>query len=221
MTYSIINPVSTSQGLIRTIHRFLNTVGVGLFYIEPGTRTHRPLTAVGYPSRMIKFLATDFVQKDPSYQELARNPKNLMCWRDLPNFRSSTSVRTWFHPYGADEGISMVLQTPSDTCGVLHVSLSINEFPDWGVRLLEAMRPEFEMLLADIGNSFVLTDREQQILTLIADGDTNLTISSKLEISVHTVRSHLENIFRKLNVSSRAEATVQGLSLRQTAIGRV
>lgn len=221
MTYSLMSPIATSQGLIRTIHRFLNTVGIGLFYVEPGSRAHQPLTALGYPSRMLDFLATDFVRKDPSYQKIERNPDNLMCWRDLPNFRSSASVRTWFHPYGADEGISMVLQPPSGHCGVLHVSLSINEFPDWGVRLLEAMRPEFETLLDDIGNSFILTSRERQILTLIATGDTNRTISSKLGISVHTVRSHVENIFRKLNVSSRAEATAQGLAFHQTATGRI
>lgn len=201
--------MTASQSLVRTLHRFLSAVGVGLIYVEPESRTHRALAVAGYPPPMVDFLATEFVRQDATYQVVEHNPDRLMCWRDFPDFRNSTSARRWFHPYGADEGTSMMLQTTDGTRGVLHVSLADNEFPDHGLRLLEAARPEFEMLLNSVNNGRTLTFREEQVLALIAGGATNRMIASRLRISINTVRSHVENILRKLNVSSRTQAAVK------------
>lgn len=52
-----------------------------------------------------------------------------------------------------------------------------------------------------------LTKRERQILTLIRDSATNLDISAALGVSEHTVKSHLYNIYRKINVRNRLEAS--------------
>ncbi len=50
-----------------------------------------------------------------------------------------------------------------------------------------------------------LTDREQEVLKLIADGLTNQEIADKLTISVKTVERHRANIMAKLNLHSRTE----------------
>lgn len=50
-----------------------------------------------------------------------------------------------------------------------------------------------------------LTEREQQILTLIAEDETNQMIANQLEISVKTVERHRENIMNKLNLHTRTE----------------
>jgi two-component system response regulator NreC len=50
-----------------------------------------------------------------------------------------------------------------------------------------------------------LTDREQEVLKLIADGSTNQEIADKLTISVKTVERHRANIMGKLNLHSRTE----------------
>ena len=50
-----------------------------------------------------------------------------------------------------------------------------------------------------------LTDREREVLTLIAEGLTNIEIAHELVISVKTVDRHRENIMRKLNMHSRIE----------------
>jgi ATP/maltotriose-dependent transcriptional regulator MalT len=52
-----------------------------------------------------------------------------------------------------------------------------------------------------------LTGRELQVLRLIATGETNKAIASKLSLSEKTVDRHASNIFVKLDVSSRAAAT--------------
>lgn len=50
-----------------------------------------------------------------------------------------------------------------------------------------------------------LTEREQEVLTQLAAGDSNDTIAAQLAISSKTVNRHRENIMRKLNLHSRAE----------------
>jgi two-component system response regulator NreC len=50
-----------------------------------------------------------------------------------------------------------------------------------------------------------LTSREQEVLTLLANGDNNTQIGVKLGISPKTVARHRENIMRKLNLHSRTE----------------
>jgi DNA-binding NarL/FixJ family response regulator len=52
-----------------------------------------------------------------------------------------------------------------------------------------------------------LTDREAEVLRLVARGRTNREIAAELFISDKTVARHLSNIFAKLGVSSRAAAT--------------
>jgi len=52
-----------------------------------------------------------------------------------------------------------------------------------------------------------LTDRELQVLRLIASGKTNKAIARELSLSDKTVDRHVSNIFTKVNVSSRAAAT--------------
>jgi DNA-binding NarL/FixJ family response regulator len=52
-----------------------------------------------------------------------------------------------------------------------------------------------------------LTAREVEVLRLVAAGKTNRQIAAALVVSEHTVARHLQNIFAKLRVSTRAAAT--------------
>ena len=56
-------------------------------------------------------------------------------------------------------------------------------------------------------DAHALTPREQEVLRLVAAGDTNRTIAAALVVSERTVDRHVSNIFAKLGVSSRAAAT--------------
>jgi DNA-binding NarL/FixJ family response regulator len=57
----------------------------------------------------------------------------------------------------------------------------------------------------------VLTDREVQVLRLVAAGKHNREIAGVLHLSEHTVARHIQNILAKLGVSSRAAATSSAL----------
>jgi DNA-binding NarL/FixJ family response regulator len=57
----------------------------------------------------------------------------------------------------------------------------------------------------------ILSNREREILALLADGLANKQIAARLGISKNTVKTHLELLFDKLAVSSRAEAVATGV----------
>jgi two-component system nitrate/nitrite response regulator NarL len=57
----------------------------------------------------------------------------------------------------------------------------------------------------------LLTTRERQVLSMLADGLGNKTIAARLGISDHTVKAHVAAVFEKLGVSTRAEAAAVGL----------
>jgi DNA-binding NarL/FixJ family response regulator len=52
-----------------------------------------------------------------------------------------------------------------------------------------------------------LSEREVEVLRLVASGKSNREIASTLVISEHTVARHVQNIYTKLGLSSRAAAT--------------
>jgi DNA-binding NarL/FixJ family response regulator len=62
-----------------------------------------------------------------------------------------------------------------------------------------------------------LTDREDEVLELIARGRSNTEIARRLEISDKTVRNHVANIFNKLHVADRSQAIVRA---REAGLGR-
>ena len=53
-----------------------------------------------------------------------------------------------------------------------------------------------------------LSDREREVLDLLARGYDNATIARRMELSPKTVRNHASNIFMKLQVAHRAQAIV-------------
>jgi len=56
-----------------------------------------------------------------------------------------------------------------------------------------------------------LSAREEEVLRLIAAGDSNAEISAALHISIHTVERHAVNIYRKIGARGRADATAWAL----------
>ena len=52
-----------------------------------------------------------------------------------------------------------------------------------------------------------ITNREKEVLVHLAQGKTNKEISQNMVLSTSTVRNHISNIFTKLQISNRSQAT--------------
>lgn len=74
-------------------------------------------------------------------------------------------------------------------------------------RMLEEFRRLSRQISPDLEDeTAALTHREQEVLSLVAEGATDKEIADRLYISQHTVKSHMRNILAKLHVSNRREA---------------
>lgn len=87
----------------------------------------------------------------------------------------------------------------------LHIDAACSVFSQLGAWF---DRREFEQLTTAESNApgSALTEREREVLSLVALGETNREIASALSISEHTVARHVSNIFNKIGVTSRNAA---------------
>lgn len=107
---------------------------------------------------------------------------------------------------GAD-GYLLKDMEPEDLCAnLLKASTGVTVLQD---SLTEVLKHALlEPSLKKTTNDAALTDREHEILGCLADGMNNKTIARKLGISDTTVKVHIKNLLRKLNLTSRLEAAV-------------
>jgi NarL family two-component system response regulator LiaR len=84
--------------------------------------------------------------------------------------------------------------------------------PALGGRMLEEFRrlARHEFRTPD-EETTALTQREQEVLSLVAEGATDKEIADSLNISIHTVKSHMRNILAKLHMGHRHEAALYAL----------
>jgi LuxR family maltose regulon positive regulatory protein len=113
-----------------------------------------------------------------------------------------------------DEGTQMArllyeAATRGISAGYVRTLLSAFPFPE----SQEAKRPHVQAANTELLEP--LSDRELEVLRLIAEGFTNQEIGERLFISLHTVKSHARNIFAKLDTRSRTAAVnkARGLGL--------
>lgn len=108
-------------------------------------------------------------------------------------------------PLAASE--SLILPTVKGELLARYIHGSPGNFDAVAVRLTRAPKPHS---LRELG----LTPRQAEVLHLLWQGSTNADIARSLSVSEHTVRHHLEDIYRQLGVSSRvAAAQVAGRAL--------
>jgi transcriptional regulator EpsA len=84
-------------------------------------------------------------------------------------------------------------------------------------RVLGRQSDNGEAAASEVLPSAMFSKREIQVLHWVKNGKTNLEISQILEISQPTVKSHVQNIMRKLNVTNRAQAVGKSATLRLLA----
>ena len=83
--------------------------------------------------------------------------------------------------------------------------------------VLQAFRKRDMVHLVSAKGIPLLTEREEQIVRMVAEGLPNTEICSALGLSHHTVKNHLFNIYNKLGISRRAELQLYALGSRDNA----
>lgn len=82
--------------------------------------------------------------------------------------------------------------------------------------LLASLLPPPDSQPPDLAES--MTPREMEVLQLLAEGLTNRAIASRLGVSEHTIKFHVNSILNKLDAQSRTEAVVTGTRLGLIAL---
>jgi len=99
-----------------------------------------------------------------------------------------------------------------------HIAESIGQLIDGGAPITPSVaiyllkRFQSTALKTEVNaNAPTLTDREHDVLLLIAKGLTYAEVSGALSVSINTIRVHMKNLFRKLAVNSRSEAVFEAM----------
>lgn len=137
-------------------------------------------------------------------------------------YRRLPIYREYFHPYGVEEAIVTAFPPVGRTIRyfIFWRALGERDFSDRDRSVLEQLRPhlgrmhDVARLGARVGHdsdthASGLTAREQEIITLVAEGSTNAEIARLLWVAPSTVKKHLENVYAKLEVPSRAAAVAR------------
>jgi len=99
------------------------------------------------------------------------------------------------------------LATLVEQCG--HQLVELAASPGLTVRATTAQTRDFDALPEE--PPVLLTPREIEVLAALGNGLTNKETARLLGISPHTVKFHIESLFRKLGVTSRAKAVARGM----------
>lgn len=126
-------------------------------------------------------------------------------------FQTTAIYGAIFEPLGTADSIRVYLPAPPREARFFFF-----DRPTWGLparerellgilrgHLLRA-RTEWRSFEDPVAGS--LTERETQILRMVAEGFTNLEIARRLWLSPHTVRTHLQHTYSKLGVRTRVQA---------------
>jgi DNA-binding NarL/FixJ family response regulator len=81
--------------------------------------------------------------------------------------------------------------------------------------LLEELVQTMPFHVVDVQGGVLLTEREDQVVRLVAEGYTNREISKELGLSEHTVKNYIFRVFDKLGVSTRVELALYAMNQRQ------
>ena len=132
-------------------------------------------------------------------------------------FSSAVAILATLYPYVSQ--VELVARQADQLHDELHAEMNPKEFEvAWETGQLRELTDLMRELLADKMRHTVeidlnaqpleepLTERELEVLALVADGYSNRDIGERLHLSIHTVKVHTRNIYGKLSVSNRTEA---------------
>jgi DNA-binding NarL/FixJ family response regulator len=125
-------------------------------------------------------------------------------------FRRTAFYTVMMQPFGAEHELKLWLPAPPRHSYFFSLVRGPGcDFSDRDVALLRLVRPHLARMRARWERTprpAQLTERELDVLELVAKGLTNREVAARLFISTGTVRTHLEHVYEKLGVRTRAGA---------------
>jgi len=129
-------------------------------------------------------------------------------------WHSTAMYSEFFRPAGIEH--EMMLCLPAGPMRTVRLLFFRGVGPDFSERdraLLMLLRPHLQQGYRDAerrrSSTFPLTPRHWEVLHLVAAGHTNAQIARRLDVTEKTVGKHLENIYARLQVSSRTAAVTR------------
>lgn len=117
-----------------------------------------------------------------------------------------------------DNTTQIICPSPSGKIWLIMCTYSLSPDQKWSGSILPTIKNnhsgEIHALSFNDRRKHVLTDREKEIMLLIKEGKASKQIADLLEISVHTVNRHRQNILEKLSVTNSIEAIMAAESMR-------
>jgi DNA-binding CsgD family transcriptional regulator len=151
------------------------------------------------------------VLSDRGLTEYGKGGSNLSLPEAFYRACERLSKRAAENPRIAEERLSLEFNSAKQPLPILLRLVKPAHKPQ---RFLVCLYPEYSsMPFHQRLRSFGLTNREQEIASLICEGLENQVIADKLHISIFTLLAHLRSMFKKLAVNSRSSLTYRLLSL--------
>lgn len=180
--------------------------------------------ADGYPEELVSRYLVERLYRDNPMLRHAQTCAEPVYWdeiaRDAALSPRERAFITELGGHGLGDGVGVPVYGPNGRVG--HCGLGFRA----GVRRVPVdMLREFQwicqlghlrycdMLQATLGPPPALSDREREVLGLVARGKSNTLIGEILGISAHTVDAHLRRIYQKLGVFDRISAAIRGIGV--------
>jgi DNA-binding NarL/FixJ family response regulator len=140
-------------------------------------------------------------------------------WPDVPVIMLSTYDNAPYVKRALADGAAGYLlkdATPEDLAQAINVAMS-GSGNVLSPRVIQNLFEDQEAMIGSNGqprrNEYSLTQREHDILALLAEGRSNRDIAQRLYLSEKTVKAHLAAIFRKLGVTNRTQAAMMAVQM--------
>ena len=154
-----------------------------------------------------------------SYPTRTGDDRSVIRRSDFLSTREWVQTPMYVEAFGADGLVHELMcplpASPGRSRRVLFFRSGTTDFTDEDRFALALLRPHLAEMVArrrDPALASGLTERQVELLGLVAEGRTNAEIAQTLFLSPHTVRTHLSNIFERLGVTTRAAAVARVFS---------
>lgn len=157
--------------------------------------------------RMLEYEFFKFVDAMPGDEKLRYQ---ATCILRIKNITGDYTV--------VDNSTQVICPSPAGRIWLILCCYSLSSCQEWTGNISPAIKNNHSGEVIEFSfndrRRHILTDREKEILLMIKDGKLSKQIADILEISVHTVNRHRQNILEKLSVGNSIEAILAAESMR-------